>query len=328
MRKSSLYVLGIVVSMGIVVLAARLAIMQSSAGTAYPPFSSHRADAQGLKALYDVLEVVGRNATRSYVPAEDLQLNNTTLVRLGISPGALVGSAHPGPRDPAVLAASGNTVVLGLAGDCQYAVIREWQLTLQCGDEGQYLAGPGWSVLQSNNRQQAQLVERKFGSGEILVVANSRTLNNAALARDPRSALVAMLAERRPVVAFDEEHLGVADSASVGKLLRHYRLQGVMLAALLLFGVFVWKNTSSFLPRIEATTDEIFGRDTTAGLAFLLRRTVSASGVLPVAITEWAKSVRDPEREREIRRIAALHRDPVESYNAVASALHQKRTVV
>jgi hypothetical protein len=55
---------------------------------------------------------------------------------------------------------------------------------------------------------------------------------------------------------------------------------------------------------------------------------VPASGLLAVSITEWAKAARDPEREQEIRRIAALHDDPVAAYNAVANALHRKRIPV
>jgi hypothetical protein len=136
-----------------------------------------------------------------------------------------------------------------------------------------------------------------------------------------------MLVERRPTVMFDEQHLGVADSTSVGKLLRHYRLHGVLLAGLLLFGVFVWRNTSSFLPRVEASADEIFGRDATAGLANLLRRTAPRGELLSIAVGEWAKAERNPDRQEEIRRIAASHTDPVEGYNAVAAALHQQRTI-
>jgi hypothetical protein len=309
------------------VLVVQLANVQSAAGTAYPQFSSLRADAQGLKALHDVVELVGRQATRNYLPPDALQVRNTTIIRLGFTTGTLAIASHPGPEKPAALAAAGNTVILGITGDCHYATIKEWQLTLQCGDEGAFFDGPSWRVLETDGQQHARVVERQFGSGEIILLANSRMLNNAALARRARAALVAMLVERRPTVMFDEQHLGVADSTSVGKLLRHYRLHGVLLAGLLLFGVFVWRNTSSFLPRVEASADEIFGRDATAGLANLLRRTAPRGELLSIAVGEWAKAERNPDRQEEIRRIAASHTDPVEGYNAVAAALHQQRTI-
>ncbi|HYP09590.1 MAG TPA: hypothetical protein VER03_25415 [Bryobacteraceae bacterium] len=319
--RNGLSLAAVLVSAALVVFVVRLAMAQSASGTAYPPYSSMRADSQGLKALHDVVEVVGRDAVRGFLPAHELGLKNTTIVRLGMSVGML-GSPHARK-----LAESGNTVVLGVANGCESAEVKEWQLKFACGDEGPYVSGSGWMPVAFNAEEQAWVVERRFGSGEIVVVANSRLLNNGALARQPQAAAIAALVERRPTVMFDEHSLGVADASSVGTLLRHYRLHGVMLAALMLFGMFVWKNSSSFLPRAEVAVDEIAGRDTTSGLANLMRSSVPRSELLSVAIGEWAKPLRARDAERELRTIAAGHADPVEAYNAVARAVHRKRTL-
>lgn len=324
----SLYLAAVLVSACTAVLAVRMAAVESAAGAAYPAYSSLRADAQGLKAMFDVVEVVGRKAVRGYIPAAESGLQNTTILRLGMASEAFVAAGLPGRDTPAGLAARGNTVVLGLAGYCRQAAVKEWELALGCSERGQYLAGPKWTVLQVNEKGEAQVVERKFGTGEIVAVANSGLLNNGALARRPPTSLMALLVERRPTVFFDEEHLGVVDASSIGGLLRHYRLHGVMFAAALLFGIFVWKNTTSFLPRVEGPPEEIAGRDTTAGLANLLRRSVPRSEVISVAIAEWAKPLKNAERAREAREIASRHADPAAAYNALASIVREKRSSV
>lgn len=325
MPKAPLYIVAVIVSVAIIALVGRLAFVQSAAGTAYPPYSSLRADAEGLKAFYDVAEAVGRKPERSFISTAELRVTNTTIVKLGVSAGSLAASAASTVNNPALLASLGNSVLLGVTGTCRYTEIPQWKLKMACGDGSRFFEVADWAVVEADSEGRPRVVERRFGKGEIVLVADSRLLNNASLARGSRGDLLAKLIERRPALLFDEEHLGVADQVSVAALIWRYRLHGVLAAAVLLFGLFVWKNATSFLPVVSEHAAAVRGQDTTAGLSNLLRRSVPETALLSTAISEWGKVVKNPSKREEISRLAATGSSPADAYNAIAYALRRDR---
>jgi hypothetical protein len=300
-------------------VVARLIVAQFATGSSYPAFSSLRSDPLGTKVLYDVIETLGRKPARSYIPLNEQTAQDATVFVLGVHPQWL---AAMGSHKPSV---KRQTVVLGLAGDCVPLELKAWAVKTQCADKAQSFSAPEWNVINANSMGQARAISRRFGETQVILLADSRMLNNGSLLRNRRTELIAYLLEQNHTVLFDEEHLGVTDAGSVGLLIRRYRLYWVIAAALFIFGLFVWKNSSSFLPREEIASEEIGGRDSAAAMANLLHRTVPRSELIPVAIAQWAKSAGKQDRQGELTRIAAQHSDPADAYRAISRALAQKR---
>jgi hypothetical protein len=297
------------------VMVARLVSVQFATGSSFPALSSLRSDPLGTKVLYDTAEELGRNPERSYVPIESLRATNTTILVLGVSAESLVTYKVP----------SRNTVVLGLAGDCTRFDLKAWGVRVACMGKTASFEAPGWNVVEADTNGAARVISRRFGEAEVILLADSRMLNNGSLLRNRRTELIAFLLEQNPTIIFDEEHLGVTDAGSVGLLIRRYRLYGVVAALLLVFALFVWKNSSVFLPCEEPRTDEITGRDAGAGMANLLRRTIPPAELIPVAIAEWAKATGNQQGAAELSRVALPHKNPVDAYRAISRALSQRR---
>jgi hypothetical protein len=272
-----------------------------------------------------VAESLGLHVSRNYLPLSEVKPENSTVMLLGLSTGTLVGVANSSRQDAVTLAKAGNVLVLGAAGHCDFARIEAWQIQLECSDGRRFfIASDDWQVLQKTAGGRAQIVERSIGSGAVVLVSDSRLLNNGALALRHNSAALATLLEKRPAIVFDEEHLGVTDNGSVGVLIRRYRLHGVVAAVLAVFTVFVWMSTSSFLPRVEIEPTELTGRETGAGLANLLRRTIAPADIVRASIEEWGRGARDQDRARRLQEAAAKHRSPADAYNAASLALKSK----
>ena len=98
---------------------------------------------------------------------------------------------------------------------------------------------------------------------------------------------------KRGDVVFDESHFGIVEEPGVATLIRKYRLHSLALGFLLLAGLFIWKNSLSFVPLDSETTElpYVEGRDAVAGFVNLLRRNIPQRDVLKVCFTEWAKSL-------------------------------------
>src|SRR5213075_1763299 len=129
--------------------------------------------------------------------------------------------------------------------------------------------------------------ERKFGSGSLVLSADSFFVSNDALRNERHPKLLAWLAAPNTTVLFDETHLGVLETPGLAALVRKYRLHGLVVGLALLAGLFVWKNTTSFVPAydediVETRNDAVAGRDSAAGFVNLLRRGISSSEVLLV----------------------------------------------
>jgi hypothetical protein len=168
---------------------------------------------------------------------------------------------------------------------------------------------PSWHVLYSRAGSPV-LIERQFGAGSIAIATDSYFLSNEALFKDRHPDLLAWCVGSERHVIFDEAHLGVVESPGVAGLIRKYRLQGFIAALLGLAGLFVWKNSTSFLPPMPDTKrgDFVAGKDSAAGFVNLLRRNISRSKLLEVCFSEWKKSQphADPISHARAGRIQAL----------------------
>ena len=178
------------------------------------------------------------------------------------------------------------------------------------------------------------LVERPWGKGTLVLAADSYFLSNEAMLQERHPALLAWLAGGAPRLVFDEAHLGVVEHPGVMTLARKYRLQGVLGAMILLALLFLWKNSTAFLPPggAEAEDDDVAaGLETRDGFANLLRRHVPARELPGLCFAEWERTrPRRPALEaRAARMKAALagdEREPVALYRELCRILNEGKT--
>jgi hypothetical protein len=197
--------------------------------------------------------------------------------------------------------------------------------------------GSDWKTIYSRNGE-AVLIERALGSGTIVLATDSYFLSNEALQRDRHADLLLWLVSSSRHVVFDEAHFGVTDRPGVATLMRKYRLHGFLAALLVLAGLFIWKNSISFVPaRADPQQlDSVSGKSASEGFDNLLRRSIGASELMEVCYAEWLKSAarsgrypasRIRQAEDQFRRDRSLpegRRDSVGTYREISRILKRK----
>ncbi|MEA2084370.1 MAG: DUF4350 domain-containing protein [Thermodesulfobacteriota bacterium] len=185
------------------------------------------------------------------------------------------------------------------------------------------------------------LIERRFGSGTVVLVADSYLFSNEALLKERHPGLLTWLIGENRSVVFDESHFGIQESAGVAGLARKYRLQWFFFGLVIVSGLFVWRNSAVFVPPSDddsrtAGRDVASERDYTAGLVSLLRRNISSRDILGVCFREWEKfSTADKKRPDEmIKQVKAVidtesqqtsHQgNPVKGYQAICEILSER----
>lgn len=148
-----------------------------------------------------------------------------------------------------------------------------------------------WRVIYGRGRD-AVLMERTFAHGSVVLATDSYFVSNEAMEKDRHADLLAWLIGPNANVVFDESHFGIVDTGGVAKLMRQYRLHGLIAGFILLAVLFIWKNSTSLVPPPAAETVDQFvtGKDTASGFANLLRRNLAPRDLLSVCFTEWKKS--------------------------------------
>ena len=197
-----------------------------------------------------------------------------------------------------------------------------------------------WRVIYAREKGRAVAMERRFGSGTIVLLTDSYHFSNEALRQGRHADLLAWMVGPNHRVIFDEAHLGVQEETGVATLARKYRLHGLFLALLVLAGLFIWKNSVPFMPPPEEQIalergDHVLGKASAAGFVNLLRRNIRAADVLGACFNEWKKScgrgisATKLEQVRAIAdaeaKLAARERHPVQAYQAISNSLAKPR---
>jgi hypothetical protein len=200
--------------------------------------------------------------------------------------------------------------------------------------------GKAWQPIYARGGSPV-LMERKFSAGSLVMATDSYLVSNEALRKNREPELLAWLVGNAQQVMFDEAHLGIVEQTGVATLMKRYRLFGVVLAALVVAGLFLWKNAVPFLPlrAEEQMEDFLQGREASAGLINLLRRNIPADNLLKTCVAEWGKSLApghgvNTARLEEVRAtvqaeeaLPARHRDAVRAYHAICQCLSRKHAV-
>ncbi|GAB4341298.1 MAG: hypothetical protein Kow0099_17860 [Candidatus Abyssubacteria bacterium] len=198
-----------------------------------------------------------------------------------------------------------------------------------------------WRPIYSRDGQ-AVVMERRWGQGTIVLLADSYLLSNEAMRKERHSTLLTWLVGPSSTVIFEETQHNVRDNPGIMTLIRGYRLDGVLAVVLLLAALFVWQNAYSLVPRRGrvALEDGVSGngRDSASGLINLLRRSIPTRKLILVCCEEWVRSIghnptvgsgTQARVQAVVDREMALplnRRDPVRAYKKICEILKERDT--
>ncbi|HEX3988078.1 MAG TPA: DUF4350 domain-containing protein [Verrucomicrobiae bacterium] len=184
------------------------------------------------------------------------------------------------------------------------------------------------------------IVERPFGAGSLVLSTDSYFLSNEAMRKERHAELLAWFLGNSHEIIFDETHLGVEEHPGIAGLMRRYNLEGVIAGLLLVAGLFVWKNSAALVPppvdeTFEAHAAMVTGKETSAGFASLLRRSIRPPDIILTCFEEWksacARQPRAAARLAGVEQIIAEEksrptgsRRPVETYRSIHRLLTQR----
>ena len=331
--------------------------LRFASGDIYPQYSSLRSDALGTKALYESLQQIpGLAAARNYREFASLPKGKDTVLVLGENPFLFQATPEEEIKEYEALAASGARIVVamrpvnrqrekppeeptGKKTPVTPEIERRWGIqfgyvTLPSG-QAEPETGDNPKLTSLYFRYEGNVVhrvERRFGSGSIVLLASCYPMSNEALAGERDTKTIAWaLGETRNVI-FDERHLGIEESGGVVTLARKYHLEGLGVVLLVLLGLFIWKNSASLLPtrgEIIETDDSIAAMDASSGLANLLRRNIPAAALMKTCLEEWEGSRHggrfySEAKIRRVRDLAGRAGDAAETYRTISRTLAER----
>ncbi len=182
------------------------------------------------------------------------------------------------------------------------------------------------------------VISRFWGTGTLVMVADSYLFSNEALRNNRLPKLLAWFAVPDHAVLFDEFHHGLVKQPGIAALMRKYRLHGVVATLVLLVVLFLWRQASVFVPapsRSEEQSEKqsAVGRDTAEGLVNLMQQHIPPRDLLNVCFKAWHTSAATrrvpPKRVDQVKRLIKgfadnprLH-NPVRVYRQIYELLKQ-----
>jgi hypothetical protein len=152
--------------------------------------------------------------------------------------------------------------------------------------------GPEWKVLYSRDSYPV-LIERSRGKGSIIIASDTYFLSNEAMFLERHPELLSYLVGEKSNIIFDEMHFGMSENPGVASLLRRYGLETLVFGMILLMALFVWKNSSSLIPRhpYEEKSERIYtNADHESGFINLLKQNIPPAELLDLCANEWNKT--------------------------------------
>jgi hypothetical protein len=174
------------------------------------------------------------------------------------------------------------------------------------------------------------VIQRTFGRGSIIVIADSYLLTNGSLATDRETGFLGWLFRKHTTVLFDESHFGYIENPGIVSLARRYGLESAFFVLFILALSFVWANRYSLVPKSAGRSREssiVCGQGGETVFVNLLRRSLPAKDLLSTCAELWRKGVHDPGKTRKLDQLL-LTLDPrssaVARYNQISQRLNQR----
>ena len=200
-----------------------------------------------------------------------------------------------------------------------------------------------WHVVYGKEQAEGQpgwagIMERRMGSGSIVLCSDAFFLSNEAV-HDYRDAeLLAWLFGGRETILFSEAHLGTQQQDRIMTLVRRYRLHGVLFGFLLMGVLFVWHHAATLIPRREAPAGTapttMAERSHQDGLDNLLARFIPRGQLLDTCVREWSQQFHNDPKGPVVKQLMESRKssapsekteaDLVAAYNDIAREVHPK----
>jgi len=150
-----------------------------------------------------------------------------------------------------------------------------------------------WRVIAVQGTRDV-IIERAFGQGSLVLLADSFPLSNEALAVDRNTDFLLWLIENRDGVLFDETHLGLSEKPGIMTLAQRYGLQGTLASIVAVLLLFIWKCQYTLVPRTKSHGSRLSVSGSSSNQVFLnlLQRTISRKDLLGVCLETWLKTAR------------------------------------
>ena len=198
-----------------------------------------------------------------------------------------------------------------------------------------------WQVIYAADGRPV-IVEKPYGSGSLVLSADSFFLSNEALRSERHPELLAWALGESATVVFDETHFGIFRHPGVLSLIKKYRFHWFIFTVAVLALLFIWKNSVYFVPppkrsQAQPEDDFISDRDSTQGLISLLRRNIPARQILQVCTREWERTIQPEKRFRndQLTKIKSVFQmitkrspkftDPVSGYRRISKIISKGR---
>ena len=334
----------------------------------YPEYSSFRADPKGYRVLFETLSRVSSVHVERFVqPLTDLPASTGKILLLaGVHPGGL-SDDQTKPFDNWMT--SGGTLVIAFSALQSERNEEDLENTKPASKplRAEVWKSDDWGIrifhskptlttrLQSNlfangfswaghlyidptkgdwevlaKAQDLPIVlQRKFGAGKLLLLADSYPLSNVALAAHRNAELISWLFPQHSVVIFDESHFGIVNHPGIMSLARRYGLDGAFVAILSLGLLYLWASRYSLNPASRKRSDAeivIKGMGGNEIFTNLLRRNLPTKDLCTICLQIWKqKGVSNPVKQARMESL--LNSLPpttsqVERYNQIVK-LHQ-----
>ena len=198
--------------------------------------------------------------------------------------------------------------------------------------------GEEWNVLYEYLGKPV-VIERKWGAGSVVLMADSYLFSNEAMVQDRQTALLVQLMDSRKIILFDELHLGVKSQEGIMMLVNRYGLTGVLMAVLVLAGLFIWQRSSSFVPKYsDPNTEENevgLTVGSSQGFTNLLTRHIPQKRLIKTMVSEWNSTVtrmatlktKNEKLNAEFQRLEKRNekKHPVEIYNQLLKFVNERK---
>jgi hypothetical protein len=193
-----------------------------------------------------------------------------------------------------------------------------------------------WEVL-AKARDLPVVLQRKFGAGKLVLLADSYPLSNIALAAHRNAALVSWLFPQHSTVIFDETHFGIVEHPGVIGLARQYGLDGAFVAILGLAVLYLWASRYSLRPVQRVRLDPgpvVRGIGGNEIFTNLLRRTLPSKDLCATCLQIWKqKGPTNPIKQARLENLLSSlppTTSQVERYNQIVKFLpvsNERRTM-
>jgi hypothetical protein len=174
------------------------------------------------------------------------------------------------------------------------------------------------------------VIQRSFGRGNVILVADSYLLTNGSLASDRETGFLGWLFRKSTTILFDESHFGFVENPGVVSLARRYGLESAFFVLLILALFFVWANRYSLVPKSASRSAEsliVPGKGGETVFVNLLRRSLPAKDLLSTCAELWRKGVHDVGKTRKLDQLLPTL-DPrssaVARYNQLSQRLNER----